>query len=105
MERAEPAMMAIAPSSSLAFKSVIFFLASCKNNNPVVSAKPKMDSNIVVKKDFTHIKFNNTQDPVCGMKLKYGIGDSTLYKGKPIAFCCDGCKAEFLKNPSGYVVK
>ena len=57
------------------------------------------------KKDFSTIKFSNTQDPVCGMKLKYGIGDSTLYKGNPIAFCSDGCKAEFLKNPSGYVVK
>ncbi len=57
------------------------------------------------KTDFSTIKFSNTEDPVCGMKLKFGIGDSTRYNGKAIAFCSDGCKAEFLKNPMAYVVK
>ena len=57
------------------------------------------------KKDFSTIKFSNTKDPVCGMKLKFGIADSLLYQGKIIAFCNKGCKDEFLKNPKGYSVK
>lgn len=86
---------------ALAFITV---LASCKSK-PATSEKPAMDTTVVKKKDFSSIQFINTQDPVCRMKLKFGIGDSTLYKGKPIAFCSDGCKAEFVKNPKGYLVK
>ena len=85
--------------------TMIAFMVNCKNNQQAQTTKPAMDTTAIPKKDFSHIKFSNTIDPVCGMKLKFGIGDSTLYKGKPIAFCSDGCKAEFLKNPSGYVVK
>jgi YHS domain-containing protein len=87
----------------LAF-SVFICSASCKSK-PQEAAKPAIDTTAAPKKDLSSIKFSNTKDPVCGMKLKFGIGDSTLYKGKTIAFCSDGCKAEFLKNPSGYVVK
>ena len=85
--------------------SVISFLTCCKNKKPEATAKPAMDTTAIPKKDFSHIKFSNTKDPVCEMKLKFGIADSTLYKGKPIAFCSDGCKTEFLKNPKGYVIK
>ena len=85
--------------------SIIAFMASCKNNQQAQTTKPAMDTTAIPKKDFSQIKFSNTIDPVCGMKLKFGIGDSTLYNGQPIAFCSDGCKAEFLKNPKGYVVK
>lgn len=84
--------------------ALIFSILSCKNNKPNIIAKPSMDTTVVEKKDFSHIKFNNTKDPVCGMKLKFGIADSTLYKGKPIAFCNKGCKDEFAKNPKQYPI-
>ena len=84
---------------------VIAVITGCKNKKAPETAKPSIDSMVISKKNFTSIHFDNKKDPVCGMPLKAGIGDSTFYKGKLIAFCNKGCKDEFLKNPSGYEVK
>ena len=84
---------------------LVISILGCKNNKPEAIAKPAMDTTIVVKKDFTHIKFSKTQYPVFGMMLKLGITDSLLHQGKIIAFCNKGCKDEFVKNPKGYEVK
>ena len=83
---------------------ILVTILSC-NNNPQPTNKPVMDTTSSTKKDFSHIKFSNIKDPVCGMKLKFGIADSLLYQGKIIAFCNNGCKEEFIKNPKGYAVK
>jgi YHS domain-containing protein len=39
------------------------------------------------------------------MPMKHDIGDTTFYNGKYIAFCSDGCKTEFIKNPKAYDIK
>jgi putative intracellular protease/amidase/YHS domain-containing protein len=57
------------------------------------------------EKAFKNMKFDNTKDPVCGMPIKAGISDTAQYQGKLYAFCSDGCKKEYLKNPKGYVLK
>lgn len=84
--------------------AIIISGVSCKNNKPEVGIKPAMDTSLVERKDFSRIKFSNTKDPVCGMKLKFGIADSLLYQGKIIAFCNKGCKDDFIKNPKGYPI-
>jgi len=45
------------------------------------------------------------KDPACGMPLTAELEDTTRYKGKLYGFCSKECKAEFLKNPDGYVAK
>jgi YHS domain-containing protein len=36
---------------------------------------------------------------------KYGVSDTTHYKGKLYGFCAKMCKDEFLKNPEMYLAK
>jgi YHS domain-containing protein len=39
------------------------------------------------------------------MPLTAELEDTTRYKGKLYGFCSKECKAEFLKDPDGYVGK
>jgi xanthine dehydrogenase accessory factor len=42
-------------------------------------------------------------DPVCGMSVAVSAGvASTEYEGKPIYFCCDGCRTTFERDPARY---
>ena len=77
--------------------AVIIAITSCKNKKAPETAKPSIDSMVISKKNFSSIHFDNKKDPVCGMPLKAGIGDSTIYKGKMIAFCNKGCKEDGIK--------
>lgn len=44
--------------------------------------------------------------PVSGKKLgEMGEPVSVIYKNRLVRFCCPGCKAEFLEDPSKYVAK
>jgi YHS domain-containing protein len=45
----------------------------------------------------------SANDPVCGMSIKDGIGDTTTYKGKIYGFCSASCKEDFLKEPEKYI--
>lgn len=83
---------------------VVATFLSC-NNNPQPINKTAMDTTSSTKKDFSQIKFSNTKDPVCEMKLKFGIADSLLYQGKIIGFCNNGCKDEFIKKPTVFLLK
>ena len=40
------------------------------------------------------------KDPVCGMEVK--DGDTLIYRGKKIMFCCATCRWAFEQNPSAY---
>jgi putative intracellular protease/amidase/YHS domain-containing protein len=64
-----------------------------------------MESVLHPEKVFKNMKFDNTKDPICGMPIKAGISDTCHYQNKVYAFCSAGCKAEYLKNPNGYMVK
>ena len=55
------------------------------------------------KEAFKNVKFDNTNDLVCGMPLKAGVGDTAHYNGKVYGFCSKGCKDKFVKNPADYV--
>jgi Cu+-exporting ATPase len=43
-------------------------------------------------------------DPVCGMKVKLGIGKPTFeYRGQVFHFCSNGCRAKFSADPEKYL--
>jgi len=49
------------------------------------------------------LHYDYAKDPACGMPLKAGLEDTTLYQGKLYGFCSKECKEEFLKNPASYL--
>lgn len=51
---------------------------------------------------FTPVMVDNTKDPVCGMPVKAGIGDTAHYNGKKYGFCSAECKAEFAAKKQQY---
>ena len=51
------------------------------------------------------LHFDYPKDPACGMPLKAGLEDSTMYKGKLYGFCSKECKDEFLKDPSSFIAR
>lgn len=53
---------------------------------------------------FKSLTFDYPKDPVCGMPVRMGVGDTAHYKGKLYGFCSTECKDEFEKNPEQYVV-
>ncbi|MGA9407073.1 MAG: YHS domain-containing protein [Bacteroidota bacterium] len=55
------------------------------------------------KEAFKGVKFDNTNDLVCGMPLTAGVGDTAHYNGKVYGFCSKGCKDKFVKSPADYV--
>lgn len=45
-----------------------------------------------------------TRDPVCGMLVDPAAGKpSATYAGHSFHFCCEGCRAKFLKEPEAYL--
>ena len=77
-------------------------IAACSQQN-----KPTMQETTAVPPDekgaFKDVKFDNTNDLVCGMPLTAGVGDTAHYNGKVYGFCSKGCKEKFVKSPADYV--
>ncbi|MDG7040351.1 MAG: YHS domain-containing protein [Nitrososphaerota archaeon] len=42
-------------------------------------------------------------DPVCGMEVDESTRYKSLYRGKVYFFCSANCKAEFERDPDGYL--
>lgn len=58
------------------------------------------------KNPLNKLKYDNKIDFYCKMDItKYGVSDTTHYKGKLYGFCAKMCKDEFLKNPEMYLAK
>lgn len=52
------------------------------------------------------LKYATNLDLYCKMdNTKYGVSDTTYYKGKLYGFCAKMCKDEFKKNPEKYLAK
>lgn len=45
----------------------------------------------------------NKECPVAGKPAKSSV--TTQYEGKTVAFCCNGCKGKFEKDPAKYAAK
>ena len=45
----------------------------------------------------------NRKDPVCGMPLTAGIGDTLHFHDKALGFCSEECKKDFMKDPEKYI--
>jgi YHS domain-containing protein len=83
----------------------ILVLFSCKSP---ARQETTFDARAFAKKDSAthrfHIKdVSNKKDPVCGMPLTAGIGDTLHYKNEVMGFCSEECKNEFLKDPKKYI--
>jgi len=77
-------------------------VAGCnRQNKSTVQETPGSTHN--EKAAFKNVKFDNTNDLVCGMPLTAGVGDTAHYNGKVYGFCSKGCKDKFVKSPADYV--
>ena len=88
--------------------AVLLLLQACNNNKPrrpEAAADTTMKATATTAKDFSKLTFANKKDIVCHMPLTAGIGDTASYKGQLYGFCSEECKAEFTKDPAGYVAK
>lgn len=90
-------------------KKIIYLLCfatllSCnkKETNTVKETTSVIDP----KNPLNKLKYDNKIDFYCKMDItKYGVSDTTHYKGKLYGFCAKMCKDEFLKNPEMYLAK
>ncbi|WP_281638188.1 YHS domain-containing protein [Flavobacterium marginilacus] len=58
------------------------------------------------KNPLNQLKYDNKIDFYCKMDItKYGVSDTTHYKGKLYGFCSTMCKNEFLMKPEEYLAK
>jgi YHS domain-containing protein len=68
----------------------------------VVKTSPAAEMSMA-DQPFKNVKFDNTNDFVCGCPLAAGVGDSVHYRGKVYGFCSKECKDKFLMNPAQYI--
>lgn len=80
-------------------------LQACNNSKPKQPEAITDTTMAAPSKDFSKLTFANKKDVVCHMPLTAGIGDTSSYQGKLYGFCSAECKAEFTKDPAGYVAK
>jgi len=83
-------------------------LQACNSNKakqPESTTDTSMKAATTPAKDFSKLDFANKKDIVCHMPLTASIGDTATYQGKLYGFCSAECKAEFTKDPAGYVAK
>ena len=81
---------------------VIAFSCNKKEANVVKETTSVIDP----KNPLNKLKYDNKIDFYCKMDItKYGVSDTTHYKGKLYGFCAKMCKDEFLKNPEVYLAK
>lgn len=80
----------------------------------MVSSCNKKETNVVEetssvidpKNPLNKLKYDNKIDFFCKMDItRYGVSDTTQYKGKLYGFCAKMCKDEFLKNPEMYLAE
>ena len=84
--------------------TLLLLFSSCKNKAEV---KTEHKSEVLDPKNpLNKLKYDNKIDFYCQMDIvKYGVSDSTHYKGKLYGFCSKMCKDEFLKSPEKYLNK
>jgi YHS domain-containing protein len=92
---------------SIARFSICIVMAIFSCNHPEKMGQGNLPP-AIVKKDSAVARFAikemaNKKDPVCGMPLTAGIGDTLYYKGKVLGFCSAECKQEFIKDPPKYI--
>lgn len=89
--------------------ATVILLPACNSNKakqPEATADTTtMKAVAAPAKDFSKLTFANKRDIVCHMPLTAGIGDTASYKGKLYGFCSPECKAEFVKDPTGYIAR
>lgn len=79
---------------------VIAFSCNKKEANVVKESTSVIDP----KNPLNKLKYDNKIDFYCKMDItKYGVSDTTYYKGKLYGFCAKMCKDEFLKKPEFFL--
>jgi YHS domain-containing protein len=93
-------------SLMLVLAGTLVITASCGNRNNEATAKtPQMQMAMSDTSKFSITMVDYKKDPVCGMPLTAGIGDTAHYNGKVYGFCSKECKDNFLKDPKSYLPK
>jgi YHS domain-containing protein len=93
------------------FTALLFVLFSCHQAENKTATATKTDTAAAspetegVLASLKNLPFAYNKDPSCGMPLKFGLEDTTTYKGKLYGFCSKDCKDAFLKDPAGYTAK
>lgn len=92
--------------------SFVLLAAACNNASKDQEAKTEaagheghMHTEQAASPKFTAEMVDNQKDFACGMPVTAGISDTLHYEGKVYGFCSKECKAEFLKDPKGYLAK
>ncbi len=83
-------------------------VAACnqpKKTDPEKKSEMPVAQKDSAKKDLGDLAFAVKKDLVCGMPVSAGVNDTAHYKGKIYGFCAEECKAEFVKDPEGYLSK
>lgn len=74
-------------------------MEKCRDNEEAIkknpSSQPDVAGNDVLKQD--------SNDPVCHMKVHKGSTITANYNGKQYGFCGEGCKKKFLNNPAAFL--
>lgn len=84
------------------FCITVFFSCAKKEASLVTETTSLIDPENPLNK----LKYDNKIDFYCKMDItKYGVSDTTHYKGKLYGFCSTMCKHEFLMKPEGYLAK
>lgn len=82
----------------------LLLMSSCKKE--VVKKEVKVVSFEKPANPLNSLNYDNKIDFYCQMDIaKYGVSDTTHYKGKLYGFCSKMCKDEFLKTPEKYLTK
>ncbi len=79
--------------------AIALMLSACgsKETDSEVSSQAPKGLNI------TLTSLAKPNDPVCGMDLKEGVGDTLSYHGKRYGFCGDECRDKFKNDPEHYL--
>ena len=84
--------------------SLLLIFSSCKKE---VEVKRENKTEVLEPNNpLNKLKYDNKIDFYCQMDIvKYGVSDTTNYKGKLYGFCSKMCKDEFLKSTEKYLTK
>jgi YHS domain-containing protein len=85
--------------------ATILMLQSCGGSKPKETSSTGNEASASTTKFIDKKILGYDKDPVCLMPINDEMEDSTLHNGIVYGFCCEGCKNEFVAEPSKFLAK